>query len=255
MPANQPLLRTGNALTRAEAAFALGDLRSANDLFRAAVAENPAAPLPRVRWGRMFISAGQYRDAMMLFQEALEIDKKDIGARLAMARVAVERFDGDIQEELDALLADAPNQPEIHVIAARLAIERGRLDDAVREAQRAQALATQQKLPPLEALALLAAVDVRRGRDGAAPIREALEYNPRYGEMFVLLGYLDVIRRLYREADVWLQRAGGHRAGAAGRAARAGPEPDAAGSPWKKRVRTWSRHTKAIPTAPPLPTR
>jgi cellulose synthase operon protein C len=203
----QPLLRTGNALVRAEAAFALGDLRSANDLFRAAVAANESATQPRVRWGRLFLSTGQYADAVRLFQEALQLDDKDVGARVAMARVSVERFDGDIQEELDALLKDEPNQPEVHVIASRLALERGRLDDAVREAQRAQQLATQQKLPPLEPLALLAAVEVRRGRDGAAPIREALEYNPRYGEMFVLLGYLDVIRRLYREADVWLQRA------------------------------------------------
>jgi tetratricopeptide (TPR) repeat protein len=203
----QPLLRTGDALTRAEAAFALGDVRSANDLFRAAVAADGSATLPRVRWGRLFISTQQYGDAVKLFQEALEIDKKDVGARLAMARVAVERFDGDIKEELDSLLADDPNLLEAHVIAARLAIEQARYDDAVKEAQRAQALAVQQKQPPLEAQALLATVEVLRERDPAAFIKEALDYNPRYGDMFVQLGYFNVIRRLYREADTWLQRA------------------------------------------------
>lgn len=203
----QPLLRTGDPLTRAEAAFALGDVKNANELFRAAVAADNRSPLPRVRWGRLFIATQQYGDAVKLFQEALELDKKDTGARLALARVAVERFDGDIKEELDSLLADDPNLLEAHLIAARFAIEQGRYDDAVKEAQRAQALATQQKQPPLEALALLAAVEVMRERDPATPIREALEYNPRYGDMFVLLGYFDVIRRLYREADGWLQRA------------------------------------------------
>ncbi len=74
-------------------------------------------------------------------------------------------------------------------------------------AKRAQELAVTQKQPPLEALALLAGIEVMRERDPATPIKDALEYNPRYGDMFVLLGYLDVIRRLYREADVWLQRA------------------------------------------------
>ncbi len=119
----------------------------------------------------------------------------------------MERFDGDIQDELNALLKDDPTLLEAHLIASRLAIERGRYDDAVREAKRAQELAITQKQPPLEALALLAGVEVMRERDPATPIRDALEYNPRYGDMFVLLGYLDVIRRLYREADVWLQRA------------------------------------------------
>ncbi len=202
----EALLRTGDALARAEAAFALGDVRSANELFRAAVAADNG-PLPRVRWGRLYISTQQYGDAVKLFQEALERDKKDVGAHLALARVAVERFDGDIQQELDQLLKDDPNLLEAHLIAARLAIEQGRYDDAVRSAQRARDLAVQQKQPPLEAFAMLAAVEVMRERDPAEPIRQALEYNPRYGDMFVLLGYLDVMRRLYREADVWLQRA------------------------------------------------
>jgi len=202
----QPLLRATSPLTRAEAAFALGDLRSANDLFRDAVAADDRAPLPRVRWGRMFLAAGQYGDAVKLFQEALERDKNDTGARLAMARVAVERFDGDIQEELDQLLKDDANLIETHIIASRLAIERGRYGDAVSEAQRAQQLAVQQKQPPLEAIALLATVEVMRERDPAAFIKEALDYNPRYGDMFVQLGYFNVIRRLYREADAWFQR-------------------------------------------------
>jgi cellulose synthase operon protein C len=202
----QPLLRSNAPLTRAEAAFAMGDLRSANELFREAVAADDRAPLPRVRWGRMFLAAGQYGDAVKLFQEALERDKNDTGARLAMARVAVERFDGDIQEELDKLLKDDANLIETHIIASRLAIERGRYGDAVSEAQRAQQLAVQQKQPPLEAIALLATVEVMRERDPAAFIKEALDYNPRYGDMFVQLGYFNVIRRLYREADSWFQR-------------------------------------------------
>ncbi len=201
-----PLLSSVNPLVKAEAAFALGDLRSANDLFRAAVAADPKSTLARVRWGRMYSAAGQYGDAVQLFREALEIDENDIGARVAMARVSVERFDGDIEEELESLQKDDPNLPEVHLITARLAIERGRYADAVREAQRAQALAVQQKLPPLEALALLATTEVVQERNPDALIREALAYNPRYGEMFVLLGYFDVIRRLYVEAGTWFQR-------------------------------------------------
>ena len=35
--------------------------------------------------------------------------------------------------------------------------------------------------------------------------RAALEYNPRYGDVFETLGHFEVIRRRYREADVWLR--------------------------------------------------
>ncbi len=203
----QPLLKSPDPEVRAEAAFALGDLSTANELFRAAVAANDRDTRARVRWGRLFLAAGQYGDAVKLFQEALQIDPKDTGAQLAMARVAVERFDGDVSDQIDALLKADPDLLEAHLIASRVAIERGRYDDAVREAKRAEALAGQQNQPPLEALALLAAVEQMRERDPGGPIAEALAYNPHYGDMFVLLGYFDVIRRLYKEADVWLQRA------------------------------------------------
>jgi tetratricopeptide (TPR) repeat protein len=202
-----PLLNSTNRIVQAEAAWALGDLPAANDLFRAAVAAEPKSTLARVRWGRFYAYIGLNGDAVQLFREALEIDEKDVGARVAMARVAVDSFDGDIQEELDSLLKDDPDLVEVHLAASRLAIERGRYDDAVREAQRAQQLAVQGKLPPLEPLALLATVEMVRERDPQPFIRQALDYNPRYGDMFLQLGYFDVIRRLYVEANVWLQRA------------------------------------------------
>lgn len=201
------LLRANDPLVRAEAAFALDDLRTANDLFREAVAASPQAVLPRLRWGRMFLSAGQYADAVRLFTEALEIDDKDVGARLALARVAAERFDGDVSDEIAKLLKDDPGLIEAHLIAARVAVEGGHNDEAQREAQRAQQLAREKKLPPLEALALLAAAELTRERDPAALIKETLDYNPRYGALFEKLGYFEVIRRRYREADAWLQRA------------------------------------------------
>jgi cellulose synthase operon protein C len=201
------LLRGGDALTRAEASLALGDLRNANELFRQAVEASPKTALPRLRWGRMFLAAGQQADAVKLFQEALEIDARDVGARLAMARLTADRFDGNASEVVAALIAENGNLVEAHLIAARVAIERGVLDDAVRAAQRALTLAQQQQRPPLEAQTLLAAVEVIRNRDSAQWTKAALDYNPRYGAMFETLGYFEVIRRRYREADVFLQRA------------------------------------------------
>src|SRR5262245_792561 len=79
-----PLLRNASPLVRAEAAFALGDVRRANDLFREAVAaDNDKSVLPRLRWGRMFLEAGQPNEAAKLFQEAMLIDEDDVAAQLA----------------------------------------------------------------------------------------------------------------------------------------------------------------------------
>jgi len=203
----RPLLRDASPLIRAEAAWALGDLRNANEFFREAVAAEPRATRPRVRWGRMYLDASQFADAAKLFQEAMEIDKSDRGARIAMARLMTEQFDGDVKDQIALLQAEDPEQVETHLVAARVAIEGGDLEAAVRSAQRAQSLAEQQKLPPVEAQTLLAAVDVVRNRDPGQWTKAVLAYNPRYGTLFERLAHFEVIRRRYKEADVWLKRA------------------------------------------------
>src|SRR6478736_4528256 len=157
-----------------EPAWALGDLRNANDFFREAVAAEPRASLPRVRWGRMFLAAGQYTDAERLFAEALEIGDKDLGALLAQTRLMAERFEGDLSPRLAALQAENPDLIETQLINAGIAIEGGDLAAAGRAAQRALTLTEQQKQPPLEAHTLLAAIEVVRNRDPAQWTRAAL---------------------------------------------------------------------------------
>jgi len=203
----RPLLRNTDPLIQAEAAWAMGDLRNANEFFRAAVDAAPRATRPRVRWGRMYLDASQFQDAAKLFQEALQIDKADRGARLAMARLMAEQFDGDVMDQIGLLQSEDPEQVETHLVAARVSIERGDLDAAVKSAQRALALAEAQKLPPVEAQTLLAAVEVVRNRDPGQWTRAVLAFNPRYGTLFETLAHFEVIRRRYKEADAWLKRA------------------------------------------------
>jgi tetratricopeptide (TPR) repeat protein len=204
----QALVRSStDGLTRAEAHWALGDVRAANDQFRQILAVSKAAVLPRVRWGRLFLATHQYADAIRLLQEALEIDARDVGARVAMARLTADRFDADVTKSLTELLAENDKLLEAHLVAARVAIENGQLQAATKSANRALELAEQQKHPPLEAQTLLAAIEVIGNKDPARWTKAALEYNPRYGTLFEHLGYFEVIRRRYREANVWLRRA------------------------------------------------
>ncbi|HEX6241796.1 MAG TPA: hypothetical protein VFZ61_12900, partial [Polyangiales bacterium] len=163
--------------------------------------------LPKIRWGRMFLAAGQLADATRLFEEAMRANPKDLGALLARTKLMAERFDGDVSEQLAALQAENPDLIEAHLIASGVAIEGGDLAAATRAAQRALTLAEQQKLPPLEAQTLLAAIEVVRNRDPGQWTRAVLAYNPRYGTLFETLGHFEVIRRRYAQANAWLQRA------------------------------------------------
>ena len=52
----QRLIRSSDPAVLAEAMWGIGDYRSANDAFRAALKLRPKDPAPRVRWGRMFLS-------------------------------------------------------------------------------------------------------------------------------------------------------------------------------------------------------
>ncbi|MBM3757985.1 MAG: hypothetical protein FJW38_28885, partial [Acidobacteria bacterium] len=52
------LVSSRDAYLQGEAFWALGDFKTANDRFRTAVANKPKDPLPRVRWGRMYLERG-----------------------------------------------------------------------------------------------------------------------------------------------------------------------------------------------------
>jgi cellulose synthase operon protein C len=201
------LLRDTNAVVRAEAAFVLRDMRTANDTFRAALVEDPKSIVARLRWGRLFIELGNNEQAAQLFQEALAIDPKDVGTRLAMASLGVKQFEGDAEEQTKALLQENANLIQAQLLLASLEIEGGHLDEAVKAAQRALQLTQQQNHPPLEALTMLAAIEVIRNRDPGEFTRAALAYNPRYGEMFETLARFELMRRRYVEADAWLAQA------------------------------------------------
>src|SRR5690606_10761942 len=59
---------------RAEAMWAMGDVKTANSLFQTAVQSSPDSPLVRLRWGELFMQTYQYQDALDLFTEALDLD-------------------------------------------------------------------------------------------------------------------------------------------------------------------------------------
>ncbi len=200
-----------NSVTRAEAAWRTGDLQRANRFFRDAVRSNQRLIHARVRWARLYLGTHQYADAQKLLREALELSPNDVYGRLALAHVYADRFDGEARRLIDELLKQDDKLFEAHLLAARMALEEGRLDDADKSLDRA-AKAADPKLPVLELYAARATLDLARGRDSATMakntwVTRALNYNPHYGAVFESLARFEVMRRRYNEATPLLRKA------------------------------------------------
>jgi tetratricopeptide (TPR) repeat protein len=207
----------------AEAAWALGDVRQANDFFKAAVQADEKAIRARVRWGRLYLETHQYSDAADLFREALEIDGDDVQARLGMARLLSDQFDGDARTVVNEVIEKSSERDrvqanaliEAHLLSARMDLDDGKHGSAEKSLQKAASLAEEQKQPPLEAYELLAALDLLRGdaklnvgdEKSNRWIERSLAYNARYGGPFETLAHYEIMRRRYREANGWLQKA------------------------------------------------
>lgn len=201
------LLSSSTPIIEAEAAWALGDIQHANQVFRETVQSNARAVQPRVRWARLFLQTHQYNDAAELFNEALKVFPNDVHAKLGLASVFAERFEGQARPLLDDALKTDGDLIEAHLLAASMDLEEGQLDDAEKSLDRATRVITREKLPPLEVYTLRASLEMSRGGNPEAWIKRILDYNPRYGAVYQQLAHFEIMRRRYREATVLLRRA------------------------------------------------
>jgi tetratricopeptide (TPR) repeat protein len=201
------LLNSSNMIMQAEAAWALGDLKRANECFRDVVQANARAVQPRIRWARLFLQTHQYNDAAELFRDALKTFPNDVHAKIGLARVLAERFEGEAGPTLEEVLQQDDELVEAHLLSAQLALEAGQTEAAQKALERAGDLAGKQKLPPLEVFAMRAALESSRDRDPSPWIKRALDYNPRYGAVYEQLAHFEIMRRRYREATTLLRRA------------------------------------------------
>lgn len=198
---------TSDPRIRAEAARALGDYRGANDAFRAAVDQYPDDADVRTRWGLLFLDTHQANDAVQLFLESLERDANHIQAKLGLAAVSAGRFEGRARGYVAEVLAAEPDNIEALLLLARMDLEEGALERADEQLDRALEIAEAKSVPPLEAYALKASLDLLNGEPASAWVERALEYNPSYGEIYETQAHFYVITRRYREAIELLRKA------------------------------------------------
>jgi tetratricopeptide (TPR) repeat protein len=203
----QVLSSSANLLSQAEAAWRLHDVRRANDLFRNLLRTQPDAVHPRIRWGRLYLQTHQYAQAVDLFREALKLSPDDAQAKLALARVYADRFEGGARPLLEEILKDDDEVLGAHLLAARMSLEEGQLEQAQTSLNRAAKLAARQKQPPLEVNALRAGFELARGRDPERWLQRVRDYNPHYGAAYEQLAHFEIMRRRYREATERLRQA------------------------------------------------
>lgn len=201
------LLNSSTPIVEAEAAWALGDIPRANQVFRDSLQNNERAVQPRVRWARLFLQTHQYSDAADLFGDALRIFPNDVHAKLGLASVFAERFEGQARPLIQEALQQDGDLLEAKLLTASMDIEEGQVEAAGQALDRATRLATREKLPPLEVYSLRASLEMARGGKPEPWIKRTLDYNPRYGGIFQRLAHFEIMRRRYREATVLLRRA------------------------------------------------
>ncbi len=192
---------------RAEVAWALGDVKSANDLFAAATKQRSSAAL-LTRWGELFAETHQNSEALKLFREALQADSSYAFAQVGAASVLVDQFATQANEYLQPVIEGnaAPGAKlRALLLAVRVNLENSDLDKATEFLRQATDVAAAAQLPQLEIYALQASMELLRSPTGtdvtqSAWVKKALSENPAYGDVYAIPAHFYVITRRTREA-------------------------------------------------------
>ncbi|HEX5419650.1 MAG TPA: tetratricopeptide repeat protein [Gammaproteobacteria bacterium] len=204
--------QNGDPRILAEAARAVGDLKSANADFQAAVKQYPNDPAVHTRWGWLFLDTHQADEAVKLFLESLKLDPKYVPAKLGLASVSADRFEDKARQWVKEVLDAEPENIQALVLRARMDLEEGNLGEADRGLTKARGIVERKGLPPLEVFALLASEDLLKdvqpspGQDDPW-VDRALAYDPHYGQVYETEAHFYVITRRYRKAIALLEKA------------------------------------------------
>ncbi|MGC3981805.1 MAG: tetratricopeptide repeat protein [Steroidobacteraceae bacterium] len=209
------LLTASSSLsTRAEVAWALGDVKSANDLFSAAIKQR-STPAVLTRWGELYAETHQNSEALKLFKEALQADANYAFAKVGAGSVLVDQFATQAGEYLQPVVegaAPAGAKLRALLLAVRVNLENSDTDKAAELLKQATDVASAAQLPQLEIYALQASLELLKspaGTDITASnwIKKALAENPSYGDIYAIPAHFYVITRRTREAGDLYKRA------------------------------------------------
>ncbi len=190
------LLRSSDALTRAEGYFGLGQFDSANSEFRLADKGGGQPALVKTEWGRMFLEHYQPVDAAKLFSEAIQSDPNYAPAYLGMARVFAQRFDKRAVDLAQEALKHDSKLAAAHELLAYLALEDNDPQKAKEEVDKALADSSES----LDGMAVLASIDWLNDKPSSEWMDRILKINPAYGEAYEAGAHFLEINYRYEDA-------------------------------------------------------
>jgi tetratricopeptide (TPR) repeat protein len=199
----QRLTRALDPAVQAEGFWGMGDYRSANDAFRAALKLRDKDPAPRVRWGRMYLDHWQASEAQDLFQEAIKIKEDYAPALLGMALVSGEQFEGQAISFAEKALKADPKAYEAYEVIARVHLEDGNPPKAAEAAHKALEIYPE----ALDAMAVLGTMDLLDDKGTSPWMTKVLEINPHYGNAYAIAGHFFIINRRYEEGIAQYRKA------------------------------------------------
>jgi len=146
--------------------------RVEEDVPASAPSPEPRADEPLVARGLELGDLGHGEEARRAFERALELDPRDVEARLALARLLARAQDLDgAERELERAIDTAPGEPEARRGLALVRIGRGRLAAALPPARAALELRPGWALAQGDLAWILARVDDPALRDPAEAVR------------------------------------------------------------------------------------
>ncbi|KAF1686063.1 cellulose synthase [Pseudoxanthomonas broegbernensis] len=114
-------LRTGYVLRQVDALREMGNLEGAYEALAPILAQQSQDPRTIAALARLYSSAGDERQALVLYQQQLQLAPGDLDALVAAARSAAALRDMDTAERyLEAALAQSPESPEVLAAAGRI---------------------------------------------------------------------------------------------------------------------------------------
>ncbi len=199
----EKLLKSPKGADRAEGLWGLGQVKAANDEFRKAISQAPKDAALRYRWGLFYVERAQPADASALFTEALAIDPKFAPAYYGMALVASDNFETKAVELAGKALEADPKFVPAQELIARMALEDSNQEKAVVEAKKALDLSPE----ALDAMAVLASVDLLQNKGTSPWFDKIAAINPVYGEGHALAAHFFIINRRYEEGIATYRKA------------------------------------------------
>jgi len=193
------LFDSSTGLLQADAAAALGDVQTANRLYRD-LASIDTNPVIKTHWARLYLETHQISDAEALFREALLYDETYLPAQLGLAQALSAGFEGRARELLTNITSNNADQTHALILQARIELELQNLDTARDLLNRALVRVNELGLPPLEIYALLAGADLLEDKPIQPWVDKALEINPGYGDIYAIPAHFYIITYRYREA-------------------------------------------------------